>query len=357
MNQFLLNIFQFLLFAASVYIVVRLIRLFTRLYLNRARSLNMVFLKIMIPKKESKEDREQEQATYSSGKDFKEILGEASHLYEALYSIYNSRISAYFIGQDYFSVEYAVIENQIYFYAVVPREFKTLFEKQITSFYPDSYVEQVEDYNLFKENSKVAASTMYLNKHYMFPIQSYLHLKSDPLNNITNVLSKLGYDDGAAIQLMLRPAKDGWQKKGRAEAKAIFTQSKPKISALNPLSWFSAIFDALVRGDVYQGPMHGDTSRTTPLTDEEVKAMEEKNSKIGYEAIIRIVTSAPTLREAKSHLMNIQSAFAQYSSPNANCFVFPKIAPPEKNIIKEFVLRSFKRPLRMVIQFKKDILS
>lgn len=355
MNQVFLFIIQVVLLGAGIYGALRLVRALMRWYLNKKRTVNMVFLKIMVPKKESKEDREEEQAEYSTSKDFKEILGAGSHLFEALYSIFESTYKGYFKGQDFFSLEYAVMDNQIYFYCVVPRELKTLFEKQITSFYPHSYVEQVIDYNIFKKDSKVVASTMYLSKDYIYPIQSYLHLKSDPLNNLTNVLSKLGYDDGACIQIMCRPAKDGWQKKGREEAKSIYTQKRPKISPFNPISWIAALFDALVRGDVSQGPKPEDAGRTTPLTDEEVKALEEKNSKVGYETIIRIIAAAPTEREARSHLKNIQSAFAQYNSPNANSLTYPKLVVREKPIIKNYILRSFKKPWRRI--FQRNILS
>ena len=211
-----------------------------RSFFNKSRTMNMVFLKLMIPKKESKEDRETEREALSSQGDFKELVGVASHLFESLHSIYDSRFRSIFKGQDFFSVEYAVLENQIYFYVIVPRDLKSLIEKQITSFYPDCYVEQVQDYNIFKEDSKVAACNMELEKDYIYPIKTYENLNSDPLNNLTNVLSKLGFDDGAAVQIMLRPMKDGWQKRGREEAKNIFTQKKKKISSLNPITWIAA---------------------------------------------------------------------------------------------------------------------
>lgn len=350
-------ILQSLLLAALLYAAFRALKYALTWSFNRARSLDMIFLKVMVPKKESKEDREEEQAAYGASKDFKEILGSASHLFEALHSIYSGAAKAYFIGQNFFSVEYVVMENQIYFYFAVPRELKTLFEKQITSFYPDSYVEQVQDYNIFKKDSHTASTVMYLSKDYIFPIKTYKQLNSDPLNNLTNVLSKLGYDDGAAIQIMLRPVKNNWQKRGREEAKNILTNKKRRISALNPLSWLGALFDLFVRGDYGQQQTPEPSERSTPLTDEEVKEMEEKNSKVGYEARIRVVASAPTRSEAVAHLTSIKSAFAQYNSPNSNSFAAPIYAVPEKQVMKNFIMRSFNRPLRQILKARRDILS
>lgn len=354
--QILNNIIWSVLTALGLYVFFIVARSFSRYVSNQKRQYNMVFLRIVVPKKESKEDREEEQAGLSGQRDFKEVVGVASHLFESLSSIYTSGLKSYFTGQDFFSLEYAVLENQISFYFVVPRDLRSLVEKQITAFYPDCYVEQVNDYNIFKEGSKVSACTMQLVKDYIYPIKNYEQLNSDPLNNITNVLSKLSYDDGAAIQIMLRPMKDGWQKRGREEAKNIFSQKKKGGSSMNPLTWLAALFDFFVKGEVGSSKPSEESGRTTPMTDEEVKALEQKNTKVGYEAIIRIVTSSSTEREAKSHLNNIKSAFVQYHSTNANGFTSPKYRS-EHAIIRNFILRNFNRPLRQVLTGRINVLS
>lgn len=355
--EIFLNILGSLGIAVLLYAGFRSVRHYIQMVADRNRTMDMVFLKISVPKKESKADREEEQAASSTGKDFKELVGVASHLFASLQSIYSSKIKSYFLGQEFFSLEYAAIENQIYFYVVAPRDLKSLIEKQVTAFYPDAYVDQVEDYNIFAEGSKYAATTLQLSKDYIYPIKTYEHLNSDPLNNITNALSKLGYDDGAAIQLVVRPKSDGWQKRGREEAKNIFSQKKKAKFSWNPLAWIAALFEILVRGELGgQGKGPEESTRTTPMTDEEVKALEQKNSQVGYETVLRIVTSSPTAREAKSHLSNIVSAFAQYNTPNANSFKFPKIQS-ERTIIKNFILRNMGRALGQRVRRHYDIFS
>lgn len=357
MNLIFLNIFWSILVAAVLYGVFKFTKFLIHHAADHHRSLNMVFLKVMVPKKESKEDRELESAAYSTGKDFKTVLGVAAHMYESLHSIYTKGIKHYFIGQDFLSLEYAVMQNQIYFYFVVPRDLKGLVEKQITAFYPDCYVEQVQDYNIFKANSKVMAMAMKLKKDYMYPIKTYEHLNSDPLNHLTNVLSKLGHDDGAAIQVMIRPKKDGWQHKGREEAKNMFNQKKKHHASLNPLTWVAALFDFFVKGEMSEAnKMPEAATRTTPITDEEVKALEQKNSKVGYETIIRIIACAPTERDAKNHLYNIKSSFAQYNSPDANGFINIKFVS-ERKIIKNFIFRHFRRTWRQILAGQKNVLS
>ncbi len=356
MSDFFASLFSTILVLAFLYAFFRVSKWLLHHHSDLERSLNMVFLRIQIPKKESKDDLEKEQAQYSSGKDFKEVLGVATHMFDSIHSIYTKSFINYFTGQDFLSLEYAVLEGQIHFYIVLPGELVNLVEKQITGFYPDSYVEKVSDYNIFKPKSKYAAYAMELKKPYWYPFKSFSRLNSDPLNHLTNVLSKLGADDGAAIQIMIKPKKDGWQKKGRHAAKDILNQKGGNgFSSLNPLSWISAIFDVLVRGKLEVGKDKA-SDRTTPITEEEVKAMEEKNSKVGYETMIRLITASPTHPEAKTHLHNIKSAFAQYTYPAANSLTYTRYAS-EKAIVKKFIFRHFHRPWLQILRRKKMILS
>ena len=88
--------------------------------------MDMVFLRIAIPKQESKDDREREKEGYSAGKDFKEKLNVATHLFESLHSIYEVDWKYKLMGQDFLSFEYAVLEAQLHCFIVVPRSLVSL---------------------------------------------------------------------------------------------------------------------------------------------------------------------------------------------------------------------------------------
>ena len=130
-----------------------------------------------------------------------------SHFYETLHSVYRGRWFRIFKAQEFFSFEYAVIDGMVKFFIVCPRSLVDSIEKQLTAFYPDVYVERVDDYNIFQPNGKVAGHYLYLEEPYAFPIKTFQRLSSDPLNTIINSLSKIGKDEGAAIQIMVKPRK------------------------------------------------------------------------------------------------------------------------------------------------------
>lgn len=331
-----------------------------RKYCNYKQSLNMVFLRIWFPKKESKDDRERESEQFSASKDFKEVVAIMTHFYEAVYSIYETEYKYILIGQHIMSFEFAVIDNQILFYIVVPRDLAGLMEKQITSFYPDSYIERTDDYNIFSPGSKVAACYFSAGKEFILPFKTYQRMNSDPLNNMTNVLSKLGKDEGAAVQIVVRAAKSGWQKKGREAAQKIFTDSSKThwTVIFKPLSLIGKMVSILFRGEdemKENWDQEKHTTRTTPMTDEQVKAIEEKNTQNGFETVVRIVSTAPHIREAKNQLVSIMSAFGQYATTDNNFLTRTKYHSTHA-LVKNFMLRTLYRPWILKLSQKPMIL-
>lgn len=342
MNPYLIAILSLIGVVALFFLFVA----FMRWRFNTGRSLNMVFLKIRTPKKESKEDREKERDQFSSGKDFKEVSQVMKQFYEGLYGIYNCKFVDYLIGQDFLSFEYVVQDGLIDFYCVVPAKLANYVEKQLTSFYPDSYVERVPDYNIFLKGNKVTGTYMKLLKNPLYPIKTYQRMTSDPLNNMTNILSKLEKNETAAIQVMIKPFKDGWQKRGRKIAKEIL-EDKPGgfWKKLNPFTWIGAMINFMFRGpaDEYLGTKPDQQGgRTTPLTDEQVKAIEEKNTQVGYQTVIRIVATSPTMTGAKKLCQTTRGAFSQFNSPDNNGFQYTRYHS-DKALVRNFIYRRMRR--------------
>lgn len=316
---------------------------------NLERTLNMVFLKVSVPIKDSKEDREKESEQYSSGKSFKEVTDVMTHFFESIHAIYGGDISNKISGQDFFSCEYVILSGELQFFLVMPRSLKSLFEKQVTAFYSDIFIEQVEDYNIFRQGYKATGMYVKLAKESMYPIRTYQFLGSDPFNNIANTLSKISSDEGAAIQVMLRPMGDGWQEKGRKIASDLFQGKKSKkslISKLNIFSWIATLIRILVQGAENEkftdsADSH-ESTRTTPLMDEQVKSMETKNTKVGFETVIRIIGSAKSMYRAKQIVGDAMNSFAQYNSPNGNSFSKTKYFS-KSALLKGFIMRDIKR--------------
>ena len=334
---------------------------FVRYRNNLERSFDMVFLNVRVPKKESKEDREVEGEQYSNQKDFKEICGGVmTQFFESLHSTYTREWYKIFTAQDFISFEYAVLDTQVHFYIVCPRSLLSIIEKQLTAFFPEAYVEQSEDYNIFQPNGQVVSTYIVTTNEFWQPIKTYQRMNADPINGIINSLSKIGNDEGAAVQIMIRPKKDGWQKAGRKHASDIFQNKKGAGFAwFNPLTWFIALFELLTQGEKMaenMGDVNSGTTRTTPITDEEVKSIEEKNAKIGFETVIRLVSSAQSKREAMTNLISMRGAFNQYNTSNNNSLDYTRWHT-NRGLVTNFIFRNFRRGFNQWFRLHRMIMS
>jgi hypothetical protein len=312
---------------------------------DRKREKQLVFLQILMPKKEGKEDKEQESEQFSTGKDFKEVLGVMDHLYQTLGSLAENSIERHWKGSPFFSVEYAALAGEILIFLVAPRRIVPIIEKQITSFYPDAVIDEVEDYNIFTKNSVTASTYLLPSKKYVYPFKTYQHLKSDPFNAITNAFSKLNKNEGAAIQIVLRPLLPKWQQKVQKEAQKLLNPKKGSgFVWWNPMSWIIMLFDMFTSTDGKD--QFGESSsneRITQMVEEMSKAMDEKANAPGFRAVIRIVASSETQERANMLLDTVIGSFSQFNDVRGNSFKRTRYHS-NTDLIYRFIRRNPGRP-------------
>ncbi len=334
------NIWILLLILSFVIAVVTFLVITIRKKADFNRSLNFVFLHILIPKKDSKEDVERERDQTS---EIRKVIGVMEQFFSSIFGIYDSSFGSKFKNQDFLSCEFVATDGEIKFVVGCPNTIQDLVEKQITSFFPEGIVEEVPAPTIFSENTYQATGYLTASKKFSTPFKSYMKFESaDPMNAILNSLSSASDENGnaAAIQLMVKPAKSDWQNKVRAEAKQLST-GKKFISWWNPISILSNLLSLLVRGaEENETPASSEEGPTE--SQELTKLMEEKTEKHGFEIIIRCVTSSPKPRTAELNLKNILNSFNQFGSPSLNSFS-SKSFHSKRNLIRNFLFRSFER--------------
>ncbi|EKD66707.1 MAG: hypothetical protein ACD_49C00021G0022 [uncultured bacterium (gcode 4)] len=303
------------------------------------RSLNMTFLRILIPKKDSEMDEKKETV-----RDFKEQISLMEQLLSSLKTIYSGSFKSKFFGQDYISLEYLAANREINFYLVVPKKAQNLVEKQITGFYPDAIIDEVQEYNIFKNRKVVKAISLSLKKDFFLPIKTYQKLESDPINNITNAFSKLSQFEACSVQILLKPSSDDWQNKTEKALKQL--KKWFKGFSLNPLIWIISFLSL-----IFSDPKEKKWEDKDDKDNDKETLMKEKKKKVGYEVIIRVISAGDDELLAEAQLKNIIWAFSQFSSPGFNSFKKDKIS--SDLVVRNYIFRYFKSsPLA-----KKNILN
>ncbi len=199
-------------------------------------------------------------------------------------------IAENFTVSNSISFELMALPGEIKFFVYTPKKFADLVEKQILGSYQDAEVRKVEDYNIFKKDSKVAFTRLTLEEENYCPVKVSSDFTGDPLANILSTLSKMSDGEGAMVQIVVSPSGSSWQKNGSSFIKKVENNnSDPEKKKIN-------------------------------VSQEKIQGINKKIAKNGFVTDIRIVTSAPDESLAKMHLENIVGAFDQYSNPGINRF-------------------------------------
>ena len=301
------------------------------------------------------------QAQQQQPKNDKELISVTEHLFASLGNIKEKTgiFHRLIYGDAVISLEIAnpASGDEICFFVGAPKKFINIVERQIHSFYPKAAIERVKDYNIFNPGSFTAASYLKLSQKNHFPIRTYLSLESDPLNNITNVLGKFDEKkEGAAIQLLIKPARGDWRTKGREVAHKM--QQGRQLSDVKKDSFFRELFrgffkiavkkDDSQKKDILKSDK--DPVQLTPEEQEIIKKIEGKSNKPGFLVNIRLVASALTQERSEQVLAELENAFIQYENPGLNRFrVLREDKIRKKNIAFDFIFRNFKDDQGMIL--------
>lgn len=291
-------------------------------------------LKILLPKLVKRQEEKDAQQ-----KDFREVMSVAEQMFSAFSSIYKKSFQNHVFGQIRTSFEIIAKDGLIYFYVGIPKELQNFTEKQIQALYPDAEIEVSKDFKMFTSELKIKCGTLQQKEKFVFPIKTYKALESEPLNTITNTLSKLGNNSRATIQVLIKPTSGDW-KKGVEKTAGKIVENKPvNDSGIGKV--VSGIIDFLQTNN-NQSKMPED-KKLTPIQEEKLKALREKQSKLGFKTQIKVVVASPTEEEAKMNLDNILNAYSQFTAPEWNGFktVIPK---DQSKFITSFILREFTDP-------------
>jgi hypothetical protein len=231
----------------------------------------------------------------------------AEQLFASLYAIKKSGLKTKFKPQSHLSFEIVAQKEDIRFYVCVPSSLRDLIEKQINGAYPGAEIKEVDEYNIFSKNGKVAFKAMKLKSNNFYPIKVYKELATDSLSSLTSALAKMGEGEGAVLQLIISPASKDWQSAGKAFIAATKkTEADPEKAQYN-------------------------------VDPKELEQIENKCSRPGFETEIRMVVSAPTQEQAQTHLDNITGTFSQFTS-GLNSFTTKKYWF-KKGFMTDFIYR------------------
>lgn len=308
---------------------------------NYERGLKMIPLLIHLPP--SSEDIQ------ANGRDNRDVVEENISKAQVLYSIIASTITkgfkSKFYGQRHFSFEIIGINGFVKFYAAVPIALVDVVKQAVISAYPTAQLEEVAEHNIFSPVGRLAGTMggeLTLKEHYGYPIATYQEIKRDALQSLLNALSTLDKEDGAGIQILLRPADPSWRKGAHSVSSKKRKGDKDKKGFDNVSSWAKQLAVAAVKPpeDKSGGGVENSKPELSGLDQSILDSIDDKTRYPGYEVLIRVIASSNISQRSQTILHNIIAAFALYDAPGKNGFKYTASKDIE-SFVTAFVLRFF----------------
>lgn len=305
---------------------------------NYERGLKMVPLMIHLPPMSGDID--------TGGRDERDVTEEAISQAQVMYNIIASTATKGFkskvYGQRHFVYEIIASKGLIHYYVVVPNALLDVVRQAVAAAYPAARLEEVEEHNMFSRVGKISGTIggeMTLKKQYAYPIATYQESKRDGMRSLLNAMALAGREDGVGVQILLRPAPDGWTKNVVGVASKIRKDKGKKSSGIGSILSPKSLLEALWKAPE-QSEVKPEDKQLSSLEQSTIDALEEKTRHPGYEVLVRVIASSNTAAQSQVLMKNVVASFSLFDSPGKNGFKF-SITKNVEQFVTSFIFRFF----------------
>ncbi|MCR5832607.1 MAG: type IV secretion system DNA-binding domain-containing protein [Candidatus Saccharibacteria bacterium] len=307
------------------------------------RGLKMVPLLIHLPP--TTDDIQQ------GGRDERDLTGEIVSQAQVMYSILASTLTkgnnARLYGQRHFSFEIIAKEGIIRYYAIVPAVLTETVRQAVQAAYPTARVEERMEENIFSKEGKldgVSGAELSLKKNGYLPIATYEDTRRDASMAILNALSLVGKGEGAAVQILFRPANKKWSEPAKKYVENTQKGKKTKTIGASIGDLVSDVLWAPIEVPKEHEKKSEESTQITTIKQDELNAVVNKMRYPAFETLIRVIASAPNKARADAVMGGVVSAFSQFDSPTLNGFKVNTFKDPKKLVV-DYTFRFF--PLKV----------
>jgi hypothetical protein len=309
---------------------------------NYERGLKMVPLLIHLPP--AGED------TNGGGRDTRDVVDENISKAQVIYNIIASTVQEEnfknkVYGQRHFGFEIVGNKGFVHFYAAVPISLIEVVKQAIVSAYPAARLEEVPEHNIFSPTGKLSGTVggeLKLKEEFAYPIATYQDLKRDAMQAMLNALSTLDKEDGAAIQILMRPADPEWRKTAnKLASEKRKGKDEAKKGADQLLGIGRDLATAFVKPPESKDEKKEEKKNDLSSLDQAIlDSIDDKTRYPGYEVVIRVLVSSNISQRSQAILNNIIAAFSLFDAPGKNGFKY-EAAEEISDFVTSYLLRFF----------------
>ncbi|HPO11018.1 MAG TPA: type IV secretion system DNA-binding domain-containing protein [bacterium] len=342
-----------------IFITIKIRKTLNRYYQTK-NSFSQKLYKVSIPNNRKSTDE-------NNKKEIKQILSGLELFFYNIASIdpeysneksIKDNLKRFFIGRnDHFCIEIVNGNNDlISFYFSLPEKLDTLIRQQIITTWPDSFIEEVNDYNIFSKDNTTIACEAILSKNYNIPLKTYQNFETDPLDILLNSISKFVKGDSAVIQLVLRSSYSSWRNFGKKIISDLNSGKNIEV-VLKEHASFKILKSMKGFIDYANGYPNKNSQnnihKLTPAEEELLRAIENKISKPGMDVNLRVLLSTKdkdkkVLKNKMTDIIDYFSQYGHYGLLNSFKFNIPK-GGGQRKLISNIIYRRFNESKSFVL--------
>jgi len=242
----------------------------------------------------------------------------------------------------------------ISFFVAVPEKLKDSLNKYVQGVFPGAVVNEVqEDYTIFEPGGAEAVSHLKLQSHFSLPLRTYKDLEHDPLESITNSLTKITEDEGSSVQIIIKSAGTTYKRKLRKIKRLIENEGHTREQAIKKTE--GRFITEVLKEMAYIFSTGQQEEEKTEMKESRdlIEAINKKANKPLFQVNIRLIAAAKEKSKAERVLNNLESGFSQFSS-NLNSFYSKKeTGRGFKRLIENYSFRRFNSKEAIILNLEE----
>ncbi len=309
----------------------------------------IVFLKVLLPRWDSKADREIQKEL---AKDMKEKIGRMSQVYKSMHKLWQLWIAEnmmdWLFNKPKFVLSMAYEKWQLAFIVGTYPEYQKILEGALSAQYANVSLEEVSDPSFFtKKYTDILA--LEPTKDPIYPIRIFKQLEDDPMNNLADAIAKVSPEDEAFLVWSVKPVGNRYNQKAKEWATWLYRNDKTYVS-WDPL-WKKILkvpvtfFRFLTWSSWGDGPQSETALKTwgqnmvrmIKSQEDSINVMGEEAANQWFTSSFMIISWSDQPGRADDNVLNIFASTSVYTDEYNNEF--------DKSDIKADLLAFFFKPM------------
>ncbi len=317
-----LYVLYILIALIAINLLIKLIRYTLRRWYAFFNHNRMVYMKVLVPRWDSKLDREQAKEI---AKDMKEKISRMTQVYLNLHKLWKisvkDKIMYKIFRKPRIMIMYHYENGTINFIIWCFPEYKKIVEWSIGSQYPSSSIEVIKNPEIFKKKH-YRVMPLQSERDSIYTLKLFKKMNDDPINNLVDGLSNISKYDTATVMMTIKPIWDKRNEKAKKQIDRLYKNLdlKPNWIISKILKWIWSLFKLIFTWKMPDTKSWENVTmvRMTKAKEDTLNDMAEEAGTAAFESGLLLITTSDEKNNLKDNINSLITAYNVYTDEYGN---------------------------------------